>query len=318
MLIAAVDQEQIRQRHEFFIAVDIVLQPSGDHLIHAGIVVRLLQSADAEFAVSALERLSVHMYGHRRDDACVAEVRYIECLDPRRELFESKRFLQPFKRFASSLRLGRAAKDLFLCVESRAFDQPHPLAALRHLDDCLSSCALTEEGLQFLPVLAFDRQQDMLRHGAARRIILTHEVRDRLGVVLKRLVDHLRVLAAHIAAAKMQHGKAALRAAAKADRVGIRKSRRDHALLARQRIDGANAVTQSGRLLKAQLLRRRLHLFRERRDQLVALSLKDQRRLVHARAVILLGHARQTPARAAAHLIFQAGSLLADVARKAA
>ena len=42
VLLTAVDQQQVRQRGELFIAVQIVPEPAGEHLIHGRIVVRPL------------------------------------------------------------------------------------------------------------------------------------------------------------------------------------------------------------------------------------------------------------------------------------
>ena len=156
----------------------------------------------------------------------------------------------------------------------------------------------------------------MLRHGAACGIVLAHELGDRLAVLLDRLVEHLRVLAGKVAVLKVQYRKAALRAAPETDRVGVRKGRGDHALLVRERLDRADAVAQRGGLFKAQLFRRLFHSFAQLSDQLLAFPLQDQRGLVDASAVILLRQALETPSGAAAHLVFQAGAVLADITRE--
>ena len=156
----------------------------------------------------------------------------------------------------------------------------------------------------------------MLRHRAARGVILAHELRDRLAVVLDGLVEHLRVLAAHVSADKVQHRETALRAAAEAHSVRVGKSRGDHALLQRQRLDRADAVAQRGGPLEAQLLRGALHLLAQLRKQLLALSLQDQRGLSDAALIVLLCLSLEAPAGAAAHLVFQTRPFFADVARE--
>ena len=256
------------------------------------------------------------MDGHRRDDARAAQIGDIKCFDPPRIVFQLQRPLQPLQRLAAALLLRGAAQDLLARVERGALDEAQPLAAFGDLDHGFSPGALAQERLELLAVVALGRQQNAFRHCAARRIILPQQVGDRLAVLLERLVDHLRILAAHVAVLEVQHGEAAFRAAAEADGVGVRKRRRDDTLFMLQVFDGTDAVAQRSGRLEAQLLRRALHLFAQRGDELAALALEDQGGLRHAGAVVRPIASLEAPAGAAAHLVLQAWPFLSDVARE--
>ena len=176
------------------------------------------------------------------------------------------------------------------------------------------SGGLAEQGLQLLPILDLAGQKDVLGPAApVGGVVLPHQIGDRLAVLLQRLVHHLHVLAGQVPVHEMQHGEAGLGAPAEADGVGIGEGRGDHPLLDGHALDGPHPVPKLRGFLKAQLLRRLLHLALQIFDQFPALSLQDQHRLAHPGPVVLRAAVLQTPAGAGAHVVVQAGPLLADV-----
>ena len=149
-----------------------------------------------------------------------------------------------------------------------------------------------------------------------RRVVLPHKVGHGLAVVLKRLVHHLDVLAHETAVNKMQHCKAGLCPPAKTDSVSVGKGRGDNALLVRQPLYRAQPVAQLCGALESQLFRRLLHLALQLIRELLALAVKYHRRLRYAAAVVLCAAVFQAPARAAAHVVVEAGALLAYIPRE--
>ena len=111
----------------------------------------------------------------------------------------------------------------------------------------------------------------------------------------------------------MQHGEAALGAPAEAHSVRIREGGGDDPLLHADALHGPDPVPQLGRLFKAQLLRRLLHLPPQLLDQLPAPALQDLHRLAHPRPVIITVAVLETPAGAGAHVVVETGAILADV-----
>ena len=215
--------------------------------------------------------------------------------------------------------MGGAALDLLPRVHRRALNETHALAALGRFDINAPARRLAQERLQLLPILDLHGEQDGLWPAAAMGgVILPHKVGDGLAVLLQRLLHHLHILAGEIAVHKVQHRKAGLRPPAEADGVRIRKGGGDHALLMLKRLDRPQAIPQRGSPLKAKLLRRLLHLSAKLLDQLPALAVEDQHGLHHAGAVVLRGAVAQAPARAASHVVVEAGALFADVAREPA
>ena len=83
-----------------------------------------------------------------------------------------------------------------------------------------------------------------------------------------------------------------------------------------KQFDRLQPVAQLRGALKAQLLRSLLHLLPQIVHKLAALALEYQDCLHNALAVVLGIAVAQAPASAAAHVVIQAGSLLADIARK--
>ena len=74
MSLAAVDEQQIRERGKMLVPVQIALEAAGNRLVHAGIVVRPVQVPDAEFAVVPLQGLAVHVHAHGGYDPAVPQV----------------------------------------------------------------------------------------------------------------------------------------------------------------------------------------------------------------------------------------------------
>ena len=116
----------------------------------------------------------------------------------------------------------------------------------------------------------------------------------------------------------MEHREAALGPALEADGVRVGIGRGDDALVVLQLLDGAESVAQLGGIFKAQLLGGGLHALLQILRELVRLALENQHRLVDAAAVFLCGRVLETVAGAGAHVVIEAGSGLANVAREAA
>ena len=116
----------------------------------------------------------------------------------------------------------------------------------------------------------------------------------------------------------MQHRKAALGPAHKANGVGVGEGGGDDALFVGKALDSAQSVAQLGGPLKAQFFRRLFHLSAQIFDQLPALAVEDQGSLHHAAAVILRVAVAEAPAGACAHVIVETGPLFADIPRKLA
>ena len=114
----------------------------------------------------------------------------------------------------------------------------------------------------------------------------------------------------------MQHRKTGLGSAAEAYRVSVGKGRGNDTLLVRQPLYRAQPVAQLGGALESQLFRRLLHLASQLIRELLALAVEYHRRLRYAAAVILRTAVLQAPARAAAHVVVEAGALLADIPRE--
>ena len=112
----------------------------------------------------------------------------------------------------------------------------------------------------------------------------------------------------------MQHGKAALGPALKADGVRVGVGRGDDALVVLQALDGTQPVAQRRRVFKPQRIGRGLHLLGQFGREAVEdhLGLADGLEVLRARDVL------QAVARAGAHVVIQARAGAADVARKAA
>ena len=78
-------------------------KPTVNSLSHARIVIAYIQISYSELSVVLFIGLTVLMHRHRRNDAAVTEVRYVECLYPRRVLGKLKRRLKPRKRLGAPL-----------------------------------------------------------------------------------------------------------------------------------------------------------------------------------------------------------------------
>ena len=74
MGVAAVDEQQVGKLGKLLVPVLCARKAAVHHLVHAGVVVRAVEVADAKLPVVALEGLAVHMHGHARDDAGGTEV----------------------------------------------------------------------------------------------------------------------------------------------------------------------------------------------------------------------------------------------------
>ena len=318
MLRAAVDEQQIRQRAKARIAVHIVLKAARDRLVHGAVVVLPVRRADAELPVVRLARPAVLKHGHTGNDAGIAEVRDVKCLDALGRRVELQRTLKPFERFEAALCRGRRNEDLLARVVRRHLRQAALVAALRHGERDLVPRRLGEQALErFLP-LERARQQHLPRIGATPLIILLHERGKRLAVRLHRLVEKRLVLAGEVAVRKVQHGKAALGPALKADGVRVGVGRGDDALVVLQALDGAQPVAQRRRVFKPQRIGRSLHLLGQFGRELRRAAVEDHLGLADGLEVLRARDVLQAVARAGAHVVIQARAGAADVARKAA
>ena len=114
----------------------------------------------------------------------------------------------------------------------------------------------------------------------------------------------------------MEDRKAGLRAPAEAHGVGVGKGGGDHPLPVFETLHRAEPVAKLGGFFKAELRSRLLHLLAKLLHQLPALAVEDEGHLHHAAAVVLGAAVSETPARAGAHVVVEAGPLLPDVARE--
>src|SRR5690242_19738693 len=87
----AVDQDQ--PRHLLFFASHALVPPHDD-LAHRGKIIHALDGADDELAILRLLHLTVFPYHHRGDRLRPLDMRYIEALDPAREVGQRERVLQ--------------------------------------------------------------------------------------------------------------------------------------------------------------------------------------------------------------------------------
>ena len=257
-------------------------------------------------------------HGHTGDDAGVAKVGDVKRLDALRRHVQLQRALEPFKRFEAALRLRRRDEDLLARVVRRHLRQAALVAALRHGERDLVPRRLGEQALERVLSLERARQQHLTRISAAALIILLHERGERLAVRLHRLVEKRPVLAREVAVRKVQHGKAALGPALKADGVRVGIGRGDNALVVLQALDGAQPVAQRRRVFKPQRVGRGLHLLGQFGRELRRAAVKDHLRLADGLEILCARNVLQAVACAGAHVVIQARAGAADVARKAA
>ena len=319
MHFSPVDQQQIRQRRKLFVSFQAALKPTLNRLIHARIVVLHIQAADAEFPVIAAERFSVLKNGHCRNNPAVPQVRHIKRLNPPRKRLQFQCPLQPLQRLAAPLFGSRSAFNFFLCVQLGAFDQTQTLPASGNFHMHPFVRDLTDQFLQILRPVDLTGQQNRLRNAASRsRIVLPDQPFHRFAVALDRLVQHFDVLADEIAFHEVQNRKAALRSAPESDGIGVRKGGGNDTLPVPQTFDSPDAVAQFTRALKTQFLGSRKHFLLQIRDQLLALSLQNHRRLLNPCPVISGIGIPQTPAGTFFQMIVQTGPFLSDVPREGA
>ena len=225
--------------------------------------------------------------------------------------------MQPFQRLICPLGGRGAALHLLAGVQRGAFYKAHTLSALRRFYIYPTAGGLAQKLLKRFPAVHLAWEQHGLRPSAAvRGIVLQHEAGHGLAVVLKRLVHHFDVFPGKVAVYKVQHGKAALRAAAEAYRVRVGKGRGYDALLVGKAFDRAQSVAQRRGLFKAKLLSRALHFLLKLGCQLRALPFEDEHGLRHSAPVLLPVGRAAAPTGAVAHVVVQAGALLANITRE--
>ena len=316
---AAVDEHQIRQRGKFFIPVQIALQPSPQHLLHRGVIVRMLgHGLHLKAAVVPLEGLRPGVDHHGRDDVACAGVGDVVGFDARGRRVQLQHLGQQRQRAA--LALGQRGHTLHLLagIALRHGKQLRLLPPLGHMHADLAPGMLAQHGGQLLRILDHAGQQDLPRQHSARQIVLRQQRREHgLLRFVGRRGKHVRFPAGHAAVLHMDQGIAALRrAAVHAPHVRVGADAGDNLLPLAQHLDGVDAVAQGSGLFKAQLGGLPLHLLAHGTGQLPIVSGEQLRGLFDA--ALILRFVRHAAAKcvAPAHVMVQAGALPADVTRE--
>ena len=313
-----VNQECIRQRHKFFVAVHITLHAAREHFPHGGIVVLPIGgTGNFKLAVGTFFRLSFDKYHHRTDRILSGKVGYIIRFQPQRQRHHPGHILQQFQRFMPSFRLFFAPFNLFARIFLRQSCQYAALAALRHRQ---FDFALRNRGQIFpdrILLLNFMRQQHGFRHCATLRIILLNKGGQHLCRIASSQVKQRIFLVLQGAARIVQHTYARARLSLhECDHVQFRKRTRDHMLPSAQLLHGAQAVTQHRRAFKLQFFRRFVHLFGQFFFQLLCIAFKQRNRLIDQRMVLLRTDLTRTGRTAAPQMQIEARAVFADVTRK--
>ena len=316
MLRAAVDEQYVGSCGKLPVPIQIVREPARDDLTHGGVIIRRFGAADAKLPVIPLEGLAVHMHRHGSDDIRAPGIGDIVGLDPVRKFREPESVLKPGERFAPALLGGCRAQNLLAGVHRRLFRKAGAVAPLRYLQIHAPPGHVRQPALDVLFVLRLERQENRFRPARTVYIILSQQGGQRLPVRFGRVVDERYVFAGEVAVRIVQHGKAALCAAYKADGVRIGAGGGDDALAVFQRGHSAHAVTQAGGFLKPEILGCGVHLGLDAPDKLRAAAFENIHSLADRAPVLFSARLAAAPAAACAHLVLKAGAILADVARE--
>ena len=318
---AAVDEHHVRQGSKLFVPVQIALDAAREHLLHRGVVVGMGREAlDLKAAVGAPFGLRPLVDDHGGDNVARAGVGNIVGLHALRRRGKRQHARKLRKRAVFPLLRGRHALHVLARVALRHGKKLRLLAALRHMERHLASRALGQNLRKLVRALDLAGQQDFTRQDALIEVILRQQRReDHLLALVLRCGEEVQVAPRHAAVLNVQHGAAAFkRPAVNAPDVGVGADAGDDLLAFAQHLDGADAVAQRRCLLKVQCLGLAFHLLAQRAREAAVMAAQQLFRLTDAAQIFLLVRRAAAKPVAASHVMVEAGTLLADVARKGA
>ena len=158
---AAVDEQHVRQRGEFGVAVQIPGESPGQYLLHGGVVVGGRQRLDGELPVIPLQRLSVLKHHHAGHHVVAAGVGDVVALHSVGEPGQRRQCLQALQGTIGALEVGGNALHLLPGVPLRHLHQVGPLAPLGGVDDDLPPGVGGEQGGKGVAALPEEGHHDL-------------------------------------------------------------------------------------------------------------------------------------------------------------
>ena len=241
----------------------------------------------------------------------------VKGLDADRRTLHIQQLLQREKQGAGLLLPGGRPLRLFLGVAARQHHIGTAVPADTGGQAHRMSGLLREELGHKVHAVDSSGQQDLPGNGLPLPVKLAHGGREQ--VLLLSGTEKTDLTARQFAVPVVEHGQTASGLPFKVTYgIQIAAAEGHHILLASaQRLHRPKTVPELGGPLKAQILRRRLHLLPEIGGDLVVSALQQQDRMVHSGPIPLRLPGGQTVAVAQAHVIVQTGTLPADLTGKA-
>lgn len=207
MLHAAVDEQQVRQRGEFFIAIQIPAAAALQHLRHGAVVVGAGAGLDLEPAVVPLQGPPVHEHHHAGHLIGAAGVGDVVALHAAGQGGQLRQLLQKPERPGGALGVGGDTLHLLPGIAVGDIQQLPALAALGYTEGDGVAAALCQQGGQGIHILDGQGEQDLPGQHLAIQIVLGHHGAQQRGVVLGG-GQHLHPAAQQVAVLDVQHGAA--------------------------------------------------------------------------------------------------------------
>ena len=175
MLFAAVNQQQIRHPGEFFVPLQIPLEPPGEHLLHGRVVVGTGQVLDFEPAVIPLQGPSILIDHHRRNHIVRPGVGDVVGLNTPGRMLHAQHPPQSLQKLILPLLPGGGPQDLFLGVLVGQLDQVHLGAPLGGQQLHPAAHLLRQHPHDRHLVVQLAGQTHLLGQAGAADIILLHQ-----------------------------------------------------------------------------------------------------------------------------------------------
>ena len=317
---SSVQKNQVGKLGKRALAILQMLHSAAERLAHGGVVVGSVKHrTNGEAAIIGLGELSLAADDHARREMLLAEIGNIVCLDPRRIGLKPQKLRKACKRSLRALGIDLVALGLLGGVLVHHFAeraQSPPLGNANHdpMPRKLAQVAREQVGLLRIER---NRKQDLRRNVLTQAVMLAQKraqilrlkqavrPKEELGLVLK----HAR--------ADVKNGYAGAKlVAVKPDHVLLGRSIGHHLLLFPDRVKRANSVAATRGRLVSLLLRKAEHLLLKRAAHVRSLSSQNIGSVANRNGVFLGRNASRTNAHAPPHLVIDAGTSPADVARK--
>ena len=247
--------------------VDVPAEPSGEHLVHPRGVVLPVGAAHGEPAVLALARQPVLEDHHRRDDLGALQVGDVVALDPQRRVGQLEHVLDLVQRLGAggevAAATGLVQRERVLGIALDRLEQGPLVTPPGHPKVDVGAAQPAEPLGHLVGVERQLRHQHLARDGLGRRAVdLQQQAFDQVGRAdVLDLLDHPTALAAHPAAAHVEHLDGGLELVlGQREHVGVGRVGQDDDALLQRPLQCPDVVAQPGRPLEVQVGRGLAHL----------------------------------------------------------